>query len=47
MDVTLFELLTPQKRVSFTGESLLVKMFLLMLLMIFRKIDLSFEKLGQ
>ena len=30
-----------------TWESLLVKMFLLLLPMIFRKVDLSFEKLGQ
>ena len=45
--VILFELLSPRRSVSVAWELLLVDMFLLMLLMIFRKADLSFEKLGQ
>ena len=44
--VILFKLLSPERRVSVTWRSLFVIMFLSMLPMIFRKVDLSFEKLG-
>ena len=44
--VILFKLLLPERRVSVTWRSLFVIMFLSMLPMIFRKVDLSFEKLG-
>ena len=42
----LFKLLLPERRVSVTWRSLFVIMFLSMLPIIFRKDDLSFEKLG-
>ena len=44
--VILFKLLLPERRVSVTWRSLFVIMFLSMLPIIFRKVDLSFEKLG-
>ena len=44
--VILFKLLLPERRVSVTWRSLFVIMFLSMLPIIFRKDDLSFEKLG-
>ena len=44
--VILFKLLLPERRVSVTWRSLFVIMFLSMLPVIFRKVDLSFEKLG-